>query len=108
MAKSIEDEIIVMKKSDVQVLFIDCLNSWAKYNPSLAAALTALTQSPQNSRGVIPKHYMTREEAAKLLGVSLHTLNKWTKEGKLKGYRIGSRVRYVASELENSLTEIAV
>lgn len=54
------------------------------------------------------KKYLTREEAANLLDVSLHTLNKWTKEGRVKGYRIGSRVRYVASELGNSLSLIAV
>lgn len=49
---------------------------------------------------------INRKEAAKLLGVSLVTLNQWTKEGRVKGYRIASRVRYKKVELENSLTQI--
>lgn len=50
--------------------------------------------------------YLTRKEAAKLLGVSLPTLNEWTKEGRIKGYRIASRVRYKRNELEASLSQI--
>jgi excisionase family DNA binding protein len=49
---------------------------------------------------------VNRKEAAKLLGVSLVTLNQWTKEGLVTGYRIASRVRYKRAELENSLTQI--
>lgn len=49
---------------------------------------------------------LDRKEAAKLLGVSLVTLNQWTKEGRVTGYRIASRVRYKRAELENSLTQI--
>ncbi len=50
--------------------------------------------------------YLTRKEAANLLSVSLPTLNEWTKEGKVTGYRISSRVRYKRSELETSLVQI--
>ena len=56
-----------------------------------------------------PKHeteLLTRKEAAKLLGVSLPTILDWTKTGKIKGYRIGSRVRYKRDEIENSLSQI--
>jgi excisionase family DNA binding protein len=49
---------------------------------------------------------LTRKEASKLLGVSLPTLLDWTKTGKIKGYRIASRVRYKRSDLENSLSQI--
>jgi excisionase family DNA binding protein len=57
----------------------------------------------------IPKQqteYLTRKEAAKLLGVSLPTLNEWTKTGLVQGYRIASRVRYKRDELETSLCKI--
>lgn len=49
---------------------------------------------------------LNRKEAAKLLGISLVTLNQWTKEGRVTGYRIASRIRYKRSELENSLSQI--
>ena len=50
--------------------------------------------------------YLTRKEAAKVLGVSLPTLNEWTKTGLIIGYRIASRVRYKRNELETSLCKI--
>jgi excisionase family DNA binding protein len=50
--------------------------------------------------------FLTRKDAAKLLGVSLVTLNAWTNEGRVTGYRIASRVRYKRAELENSLSQI--
>ncbi len=50
--------------------------------------------------------YLTRKEAAKLLGITLPTLHEWTKTGLVQGYRIASRVRYKRSELETSLIQI--
>ena len=49
---------------------------------------------------------LTRQEAAKLLGVSLVTLNEWSKKGIVVGYRIASRVRYKKTELEQSLVQM--
>ena len=49
---------------------------------------------------------LTRNEAAKLLGVSLVTILDWTKTGKITGYRIASRIRYKRHELESCLTQI--
>jgi len=49
---------------------------------------------------------LTRKEAAKLLGVSLVTIQDWTKTGKITGYRIASRIRYKRHELETSLLQI--
>jgi excisionase family DNA binding protein len=53
-----------------------------------------------------PTDFITRKEASKLLGVSLPTLNDWTKTGKIVGYRISSRVRYKRNELENAMAKI--
>ena len=50
--------------------------------------------------------YLTRKQTSTLLGVSLVTLSEWTKEGKVKGYRIGSRIRYKRHEIEQSLLTI--
>ena len=50
--------------------------------------------------------YLTRKQTSALLGVSLVTLSEWTKEGKVKGYRIGSRIRFKRHEIEQSLLTI--
>ena len=50
--------------------------------------------------------YLTRKEVAKLLKISLPTLNEYTKTGKIKAKKLGGRVLYRADEIENSLTEI--
>lgn len=47
--------------------------------------------------------WLTRDEAAKLLSVSLVTLHDWTKRKILISYRIGNKVRYKKDEVENSL-----
>lgn len=46
---------------------------------------------------------ITRLQTAKILNVSLPTLNDWTKKGIIKGYRIGSRVRYKKNEVFEAL-----
>ena len=43
---------------------------------------------------------LTRNETASLFGISLVTLNKWSKLGILKSYKIGGKVLYKLSELE--------
>lgn len=55
------------------------------------------TDQPQKTE------FITRKEAAKLLGISLPTLHKLTQTGKLASFRIGSQVRYNKKELINSL-----
>lgn len=50
---------------------------------------------------------LSRKEAAQFMGISLPTLSAWTASGRLKGYRIGSLVRYKKEELTQSLKRIA-
>ena len=51
--------------------------------------------------------YLKRQETANILGISLTTLNEWTKRGILKGYRIGnSTIRYKSNEVGDALEEI--
>jgi excisionase family DNA binding protein len=50
-------------------------------------------------------HLLTRKQAAFMLGVSLPTLNEWSKKGVINAYRIASRVRYKSQELEQSLLQ---
>jgi len=47
--------------------------------------------------------YLTRQETAELLKISLVTLNDWTRKGIIQSYRIGTRVRYKRSEIDQAL-----
>lgn len=53
-----------------------------------------------------PTKYLTRLEVTKLLKVSLVTLNKWNKNGKLKAFGIGGRVLYRYEDIENSIIKL--
>jgi excisionase family DNA binding protein len=64
--------------------------------------LLSLYQTPPQKEN----DFLTRKQAAALLGISLVTLGDWTKTGKVTGYRIASRVRYKRNELEKSLSQI--
>jgi len=52
------------------------------------------------------KKLLSRTETAKLLGVSLVTLHQWTLQGRITAYRIGSRIRYKANEINSALIEV--
>ena len=43
--------------------------------------------------------YLTREEVCKILRISKPTLWKYTKQGLIPSYKMGSRVRYIKSEV---------
>jgi|GEM_PF-5836485 len=48
--------------------------------------------------------YRSRKAAAERLSVSIETLKRWEKTGRLRGYRVGPKlVRYKASDLEGLL-----
>ncbi len=49
---------------------------------------------------------LTRKQAAKILGVSLPTLHKWTLNKTVKGRTVGTRVRYWRKDVEQALSEI--
>ncbi|UKM63878.1 helix-turn-helix domain-containing protein [Flavobacteriaceae bacterium GSB9] len=60
----------------------------------------------QNFQPIKPAEYLTRQEVAKILKVSLVTLTDWNKKGVLKPYRLGNLIRYKRSELEEALISI--
>ena len=51
--------------------------------------------------------YISRAEVAKLLKITLPTLNDWTKLGRLQSYKIGTRVLYKLHEVEGSIDKLA-
>ena len=50
--------------------------------------------------------YHTRKETAKILKVTLATLNDYTKTGKIVANRIGNRVLYKDADIQKALTQI--
>jgi excisionase family DNA binding protein len=50
--------------------------------------------------------FITRETTARKLGISLPTLNEYSKTGIIPSYRIGSRVRYKSNEIEAALQKV--
>ena len=50
---------------------------------------------------------LTSKQSAKILGVSLPTLHKWKTEGRLKFYRIATRVRFKRSELLSAMQTVS-
>lgn len=53
-----------------------------------------------------PTAYLSRREVKQLLGITLNTLNNWTKKGILTAYGIGGRVYYKRHEVENAVQPI--
>jgi excisionase family DNA binding protein len=51
-------------------------------------------------------NYLSRKEASKLLHISLPTLNEYTRKGILKGSRVGSRVLYSESDIQEAVKNI--
>ncbi len=60
--------------------------------------------APQNENS--ESDYVTRQEVAKLLKVTLPTLHDWTKMGWLQSYKMGNRVLYKRKELEKSIEKV--
>ena len=50
-----------------------------------------------------PTEWITRQEAADLIGVSLVTIHNWTKEGVINAHKIGTRIRFKRADIENIL-----
>jgi len=49
------------------------------------------------------ENYLTRSESAKILGISLMTLHRWVKDGKIKTYKMSSRKIFIK---ESELKEV--
>lgn len=52
------------------------------------------------------KQYLTRFEVSEMLNLSLPTLNKYNKTGILPAYKIGHKVYYKLTDIENSMIHL--
>ena len=68
----------------------------------VVAKITSIWGNPQNNNSEI---ILSREEAAKLLSISLVTLWDLTRKDKIPAFRIGNKVRYRKSDVLNALTQ---
>ena len=57
----------------------------------------------ESKRNKTKTEWLSRKEIIKLLKVSEPTIIDWDKKGILKPYKIGNRIRYKLSEIENVL-----
>lgn len=76
----------------------------SEISDTIKKEISSLIQTVQNQPQ--QTEFLTRKQAAALLGVSLVTLSDWTKTGKIAGYRIASRIRYKRAEVETALSQI--
>ena len=60
----------------------------------------------QNFQPITPQEYLTRQETATILKVSLVTLSDWNKKKILNPYSLGNLIRYKRSEIELALISI--
>ncbi len=56
------------------------------------------------AKETVTKEYLNRKQVAKLLGIAMPTLHRYTLQGKLIAHRIGSRVLYKPCEVEAALS----
>lgn len=54
----------------------------------------------------LPNEYLTRQEVAQMFNVDLSTIHNWCKSKRLNPLGIGSRVYFLRSEVEASLTPL--
>lgn len=65
----------------------------------MEAVKELLPESYSNKKGRL----LTRQETAAILRISLATLNKWVKNGKVSAFRGNSRIRFYESDVYAAL-----
>lgn len=64
--------------------------------------IKSITPTPTS----VTSKLLTRQETAKLLKISLPTLDGWTNAGLIKAKRVGTRVRYVYADIEAAIKDM--
>ncbi len=89
-----------MKKKIIQVYEVDPEEF---KNEILAGVEKLLKEFSEQFTPKQPEIWMNRKEVGELLGISLVTIHNWSKDGILKAYKIGNRVRFKRSDIEETL-----
>ena len=68
---------------------------------------TKLQKASPTDKSLNQSKFISRQEVASLLRISLPTLNEWTKLGWLQSYKLGNRVLYKLPEVEQALDKVS-
>jgi excisionase family DNA binding protein len=91
-----------MQQTILYVLTLEDLKN--TFSEVVKKEITPLIQNNTTSKN--QEKLLSRFEVAKLLKISLTTLNDRTKRGLIPAYRLGNRVYYKPEEIENSLIKV--
>jgi excisionase family DNA binding protein len=72
----------------------------------LADLKTELQLFCKNFQPIQQPTYLTREEVAEILKISMSTISEWNRKGILNPYRLGNTIRYKSNELDKVLIKI--
>lgn len=90
-----------MKTNLIQIENINVEDFKNEIIKGVIIALKGSENQSQNNSEII----LSREEAAKLLSISLVTLWDLTRKDKIAAFRIGNKVRYKKSDVLKALTQ---
>jgi excisionase family DNA binding protein len=93
-----------MERNDLTTITVQGISAETllKKFDNLESQIKLIQQQPNPSTDRL----ITRDETAKLLGVSLVTLHNWVKSNVLIAYRVGNKVRFKEKEVFNALQQI--
>lgn len=91
-----------MSKQILQVENTNSVDLTTDIVEKVVTKLHTIWGSNQNNNDEI---FLTRQETAELLSVSLVTIWDWTRKDILAAYRIGNKIRYKKSEVLLSITK---
>jgi excisionase family DNA binding protein len=91
-----------MKKEILQVENTNSIDFKNEIVKDVITGLKTIWGHNQNNNSEI---ILSRDEAAKLLSISLVTLWDLTRKDKIPAFRIGNKVRYKKSDVLNALTQ---
>jgi len=82
-----------------------------EFTTLIAESVAAAVQSELSKITTEPtaqKQFLTRQETAEILGISLVTLDSYVKSGFISAYRLGHKVRFKYNDVLKALTKINV
>jgi len=74
-------------------------------NEILSGVQKQLEKFSQNFKPKDPTVWLSRKEVSEMLAVSLVTIHDWGKKGILHPYKVGNRVRFKRSDIEQTLNQ---
>lgn len=90
-----EQILLSIPVNEFRLIIADVVNDCLNLHP------TTLTPPAQE-----PDQLLTRKETAARLNITLATLHEYTKAGRIRAHRIGSRVLYKESDILAALRQV--